>query len=93
VWSTRSPTTTAAAAGPSSSRPTPLRTSTTPLRTSTTLVESFELYPTDDPYYWWSDWLGSTTYLDPFWGGYSVDIVAYDTYEDFGYATVWAETY
>lgn len=57
------------------------------------LVESFELYPTDDPYFWWSDWLGSTTYLDPFWGGYSVDIVAYDAYEDFGYATVWADTY
>ncbi|MFK7931700.1 MAG: hypothetical protein AB8H79_26210, partial [Myxococcota bacterium] len=29
-----------------------------------TLVESFELYPTDDPEVWFSDWLGRTTYLD-----------------------------
>jgi hypothetical protein len=57
------------------------------------LVESFELYPTDDPYYWFSDWLGSTTMLDPFWGGYSVDFVAYDAYDDFGWVTVWADTY
>jgi hypothetical protein len=57
------------------------------------LVESFELYPTNDPYYWWSDWLGSTTRLDPFWGGYSVDIVAYDSYEAFGYETIRADTY
>lgn len=57
------------------------------------LVESFELYPTDDPYFWYSDWLGSTTFLDPDWDGYSVDFVAYDTYDDFGYATVWAVAY
>lgn len=57
------------------------------------LVESFELYPTNDPYYWWSDWLGSTTRLDPFWGGYSVDIVAYDAYDAFGFTTIWADTY
>jgi len=56
-------------------------------------VESFELYPTDDPYVWYSDWLGSTTILDPFYAGYTVDIVAYDTYEDFDYLTVWAATY
>jgi hypothetical protein len=57
------------------------------------LVESFELYPTDDPYFWASDWLGSTTFLDPFYDGYTVDIVAYDSYEDFDWMTVWAETY
>jgi hypothetical protein len=57
------------------------------------LVESFELYPTDDPYFWFSDWLGSTTRLDPFWGGYQVDFVVYDAYDDFGWMTVWADTY
>ena len=44
-----------------------------------TLVESFELFPTDDPYYWFSDWLGSTTWLACGYDLYSVDIVAYDT--------------
>ena len=57
------------------------------------LVESFELYPTEDPYLWYSDWLGRTTFLDPFWPGYTVDFVVYDSFEDFGYTTVWAETY
>jgi hypothetical protein len=57
------------------------------------LVESFELYPTSDPYFWFSDWFGSSTYLDPFWPGYTVDFVVYDSYECFGYTTVWAETY
>ncbi|MEQ1566007.1 MAG: hypothetical protein ABMA64_10250 [Myxococcota bacterium] len=57
------------------------------------LVESFELYPTNDPYVWYSDWLGSTTYLDPFWPGYTVDFVVYDAYDDFGWTTVWADTY
>ncbi len=56
-------------------------------------VESFELYPTDDPYYWYSDWLGSSTYLDPFYDGYTVDIVAYDSYDEFDYVTIWAATY
>ena len=57
------------------------------------LLESFELYPTDDPFIWYSDWLGSTTYLDPFYSGYTVDIVAYDTFDDFDYLTLWAATY
>jgi hypothetical protein len=56
-------------------------------------VESFELFPTDDPYFWYSDWLGRTTLLDPFYPGYTVDIVAYDTYEDFGFVTLWPATY
>jgi hypothetical protein len=54
-------------------------------------VDSFELYPTDDPYLWYSDWLGSSTYLDCFYNYYSVDFVAYDTYEDTDTLTVWAE--
>lgn len=56
-------------------------------------LESFELYPTNDPYRWYSDWLGSSTWLDPFYTGYSVDFVAYDSYGETGYATVWAYSY
>ena len=56
-------------------------------------VESFELYPTNDPYIWYSDWLGSSTWLDPYHGGYTVDLVAYDAYDAWGYQTVWAATY
>lgn len=57
------------------------------------LVESFELYPTNDPYIWFSDWLGSSTWLDPFSDCYTVDLVAYDSYDEFDVLTVWAETY
>lgn len=56
-------------------------------------VESFELFPTDDPLLWYSDWLGSTTYLDPFYPDYTVDIVAYDTYEDYDAITIVPYTY
>ncbi|MFT4626183.1 MAG: hypothetical protein ACI8PZ_004858 [Myxococcota bacterium] len=56
-------------------------------------VGSFELYPTNDPYLWYSDWLGRSTYLDPFYGGYTVDLVAYDVYDAYGYQTIWATTY
>ena len=56
-------------------------------------VESFELFQTSDPHEWYSDWLGSTTRLDPFYDGYSVDFVVYDAFEDFGYLTVPAQTY
>ena len=57
------------------------------------LVGSFELYPTSDPYFWYSEWMGSSTWLDPFWPGYSVDFVVYDTFEQAGWLTVWADTY
>ncbi len=57
------------------------------------LVESFELYPTNDPYVWFSDWLGSSTWLDPFNDCYTVDLVAYDSYDAIDVLTVWAETY
>jgi hypothetical protein len=57
------------------------------------LVESFELYPTNDPYVWYSEWAGRTTFLDPFHDCYTVDFVAYDTFEAFDFMTVWALTY
>ena len=56
-------------------------------------IESFELYPTNDPNVWFSDWLGSSTWLDPYYTGYSVDIVAYDTYGETSVITVWPYTY
>jgi hypothetical protein len=56
-------------------------------------VESFELFPTDEPSYWYSDWFGSTTRLDPFNNAYTVDLVVYDLNEKLGWLTVWAETY
>ena len=57
------------------------------------LVQSFELYPTSDPSYWTSEWFGSSTWLDPFAPCYSVDFVACDTYDAYGFVTVWALTY
>lgn len=56
-------------------------------------VETFELLPTDDPYVWYSDWLGRTTYLDCYYGGYEVDIVAYDTFDAFDVMTLIPATY
>ena len=52
------------------------------------LVESFELYPTNESLLWFSDWLGSTTYLSCGYSQYTVDLVAYDTFEDMDYITV-----
>jgi len=57
------------------------------------LIESFELYPTGDSSVWFSDWLGSSTYLDCFYRGYTVDVVAYDTFEDMDYMTIVPYTY
>jgi hypothetical protein len=41
-------------------------------------VQSFELFPTNDPEVWFSDWLGSTTWVECGYAGYTIDIVAYD---------------
>lgn len=57
------------------------------------LIQSFELYPTDDPYYWYSDWLASSTWLDCYYDMYSVDIVAYDSFDEWDAVTVWPDTY
>lgn len=56
-------------------------------------IETFELYPTNDPYVWYAEFYGSTTRLDPFYRNYTVDIVAYDSYDDWDALTVWADTY
>lgn len=53
-------------------------------------VGSVELWPTTDPAFWVADVYNvlDGLYLDPFWGGYSVDFVVYDLYEDAGVMTV-----
>ena len=56
-------------------------------------VESFELFPTNDPYVWYSDWLGSTTWLDCFYPDDTVDIVVYDSFEDTDVLTLVPYTY
>lgn len=57
------------------------------------LVASVELVPTTDPYVWIADVSAADLWVDPYWGGYSVDLVVYDWYEDFGWITVPLETY
>lgn len=57
-----------------------------------TLVESLDLLPSEDPYFWYSDWYGSSLYLDP-WGSYTVDIIAIDSFDEFDVYSVSALTY
>jgi len=56
-------------------------------------VDGFDLYPTDDPYYWFSDWLGRSTYLDCYYGGYQVDITATDSFQAYDIVTIAPYTY
>lgn len=57
------------------------------------LVQSFELYPTNDPFVWFSDWLVSTTFVDCFYPFYSADVVAYDQSDAAGVLTIVPATY
>ncbi|MFT5685356.1 MAG: hypothetical protein ACI8RZ_006307 [Myxococcota bacterium] len=56
-------------------------------------VETFELFPTNDPYIWFSDWLGQSTYLDCNYGGYEVEIVAYDIFDAYDVLSLAPATY
>jgi len=56
-------------------------------------VESFELLPTNNDYVWYSDFMASSTWLDCFYRGYEVDIVAYDAFEEFDVVTLYPATY
>ena len=57
-------------------------------------IDSFELYrETPDPDIWFSDWLQYSTNVDCYYGGYEVDFIAYDTYEDWDVVTVIPQTY
>jgi len=57
------------------------------------LIESFELFPTDDASYWYSDWLAGTTLVDCWYPDQSVDLVVYDRAESYDVLTVWLDTY
>lgn len=57
------------------------------------LVDSFELFPTDDPFVWYAEYYGHDTWLDPFYPHYSVDLVAYDSWDAYDFITVPAYTY
>ena len=57
------------------------------------LVDSFEVYPTDDPEYWFSDWLVSSTNLDCWYPGYVVDLTVYDSLDAYDVATLYPDTY
>ena len=56
-------------------------------------VDSFELYPTADPYFWFSDWLGSSTWLSCYYPDYAVDFVAYDAFDAYSVYTTSPWTY
>lgn len=58
-----------------------------------TLVESFELFPTNTPGIYFSDWLGSTTWLSCGYPDYTVDVVVYDSFDDFDAVTLVPEYY
>jgi len=60
---------------------------------SGTLADYFPLENTSDPYFWSTEWFNSDTYLDPFYDGYTVDLVAYDEFGDYDVLTIWADTY
>lgn len=57
------------------------------------LVQTFELYPTDDPNLWFSDWLVSTTWIDCWYPWYSVDLIAYDSFDEAGGLLIYPATY
>lgn len=56
-------------------------------------VDSFELLPTNDPWTWYVDYNQYDTYLDCYYDAYSVDIVVYDTFEDWNAITVFPNQY
>jgi hypothetical protein len=57
------------------------------------LVQSLELFPTDDPAVWFSDWLVSTTSFDCTYPLWVIDFVAYDSSDATGALSVYPDTY
>jgi len=56
-------------------------------------IQSFDLFPSDEPNAWYSEWSARSTYLDPYYPGYSVEVVAYDSYGAEGFASIVPYTY
>ena len=58
------------------------------------LVDSFELYHENpDPDIWFSDWLQYSTALDCYYGGYTVEVIAYDSWDDYDTFSMYPATY
>ncbi|MFO0745114.1 MAG: hypothetical protein U1F43_05465 [Myxococcota bacterium] len=57
------------------------------------LVDSFELRPTYDRSDWYEEVPALSTNLDCGYHGYSVDLVAWDSYDDYDILTVYPATY
>ena len=51
-------------------------------------ADSFELFPTQYADYWFSDWLGRTTYLSCDYRHYLADLTVIDAFGDFTIVTV-----
>jgi hypothetical protein len=56
-------------------------------------VQSFQLFPSGEPGGWTVEWSARATYLDPLYTGYSVEIIAEDTFGAEGAATIVPYTY
>lgn len=57
------------------------------------LIESFELFGTEDPYLWTSEWDAATTYIDCWYPWYTVEVVAYDFDSAWDQVSIIPETY
>ena len=51
-------------------------------------VGSFEVFPTSDPFYWATSYDGWSSGLDPYWGGYTADVVVYDYVGSYSWVTI-----
>lgn len=59
-----------------------------------TFVETFQLFPEGPtPQIWFSDWLQYSTYLDCYYSGYQIDIVAYDSFDAYDAVTIRPATF
>jgi hypothetical protein len=50
-------------------------------------VDGFDLYP-EEGITWYSAWVGSSTYLECGYPGYSIDLTAFDSFQDTDVVTV-----
>ena len=57
------------------------------------LDDTFALDPTEDLSFWFVEWFEYSTNLDCYYDGYEVDVVAYDTLDEYDIITIVPETY
>jgi len=56
-------------------------------------VQSFQLFPSGEPNGWTVEWSARATYMDPFYSGYTVDVVAEDSFGAEDVASIVPHTY